>query len=209
MNNSIDELNIKLPASSKLDIDNQTLIEKIIDESDSKEVKDLVNQFNLNHTKKQIVRSAIFDQLLDHITDQMQERITQRGDQFSNKDLLDYLNTINASIEKTQKQISDVDAIPVIQVNQQNNINIAGADILDRESRERVTSVIEALMSKINSPDFIQTNLSEELDSGEIAVYNNDNKPENIENNSSTDKIVEETDSTLDNLFNSEEDDNI
>ena len=209
MNNSIDELNIKLPASSKLDIDNQTLIEKIIDESDSKEVKDLVNQFNLNHTKKQIVRSAIFDQLLDHITDQMQERITQRGDQFSNKDLLDYLNTINASIEKTQKQISDVDAIPVIQVNQQNNINIAGADILDRESRERVTSVIEALMSKINSPDFIQNNLSEEVDSGEIAVYNNDNKPENIENNSSTDKIVEETDSTLDNLFNSEEDDNI
>ena len=61
MNNSIDELNIKLPTSSKLDIDNQTLIEKIIDESDSKEVKDLVNQFNLNHTKKQIVRSAIFD----------------------------------------------------------------------------------------------------------------------------------------------------
>lgn len=209
MNNSIDELNIKLPASSKLDIDNQTLIEKIIDESDSKEVKDLVNQFNLNHTKKQIVRSAIFDQLLDHITDQMQERITQRGDQFSNKDLLDYLNTINASIEKTQKQISDVDAIPVIQVNQQNNINIAGADILDRESRERVTNVIEALMSKINSPDFIQNNLSEEVDSGEIAVYNNDNKTEIIENNSSTDEIVEETDSTLDNLFNSEEDDNI
>lgn len=209
MNNSIDELNIKLPASSKLDIDNQTLIEKIIDESDSKEVKDLVNQFNLNHTKKQIVRSAIFDQLLDHITDQMQERITQRGDQFSNKDLLDYLNTINASIEKTQKQISDVDAIPVIQVNQQNNINIAGADILDRESRERVTNVIEALMSKINSPDFIQNNLSEEVDSGEIAVYNNDTKTENIENNSSTDEIVGETDSTLDNLFNSEEDDNI
>lgn len=209
MNNSIDELNIKLPANSKLDIDNQTLIEKIIDESDSKEVKDLVNQFNLNHTKKQIVRSAIFDQLLDHITDQMQERITQRGDQFSNKDLLDYLNTINASIEKTQKQISDVDAIPVIQVNQQNNINIAGADILDRESRERVTSVIEALMSKINSPDFIQNNLSEEVDSGEIAVYNNDTKTENIENNSSTDEIVGETDSTLDNLFNSEEDDNI
>ena len=209
MNNSIDELNIKLPTSSKLDIDNQTLKEKILDESDSKEVKDLVNQFNLNHTKKQIVRSAIFDQLLDHITDQMQERITQRGDQFSNKDLLDYLNTINASIEKTQKQISDVDAIPVIQVNQQNNINIAGADILDRESRERVTNVIEALMSKINSPDFIQNNLPEKLDSGEISVYNNDNKTENIENNSSNDDSVEEIDSTLDNLFSSEEDDTI
>ena len=64
-------------------------------------------------------------------------------------------------------------------------------------------------MSKINSPDFIQNNLSEEVDSGEIAVYNNDTKTENIENNSSTDEIVGETDSTLDNLFNSEEDDNI
>lgn len=63
-------------------------------------------------------------------------------------------------------------------------------------------------MSKINSPDFIQNNLSEEVNSGEIAVYNNDNKTENIESSSFTDEIIEETDSTLDNLFNSEEDDN-
>ena len=64
-------------------------------------------------------------------------------------------------------------------------------------------------MTKINSPDFIQNNLSEEINSGEIAVYNNDNKTENIENNSSTDESIEGFDLNLDNLFNSEEDDHI
>ena len=90
-------------AVSDLDKQTNSLVAQIVDETDSKEIKDLLQQFNLNHTKKQIVRSAVFDQLMDHITDQMQERILKRGDQFSNKDLLDYLNTINASIDSRQR----------------------------------------------------------------------------------------------------------
>ena len=86
---------------------------------------------------------------MDHITDQMQERILKRGDQFSNKDLLDYLNTINASIDKTQKQIQEVDAIPIIQVNQQTN-NILVTDSLDRESRERIANAIQLIKQKLN-----------------------------------------------------------
>lgn len=101
----------------------------------------------------------------------MQERITKRGDQFSNKDLLDYLNTINASIDKTQKQIQEVDAIPVIQVTQQTN-NILFADSLDRESRERITNAIQLFKQQLKEK--VENN-SEIVDiSNSDDVYNND-----------------------------------
>ena len=90
-----------------------------------------------------------YDDLLDHITNQMTQRIVQRGDQFSNKDLLDYANSITSSLEKAQKQIKGVDEIPMIQINQQNNTIIA--DSLDAESQQRVELAIKSILEKLNS----------------------------------------------------------
>ena len=194
-------------SSQTLDDKNQKLVRRIVEEDDSREIKDLLQQFNLNHTKKQVVRSAIFDQLLDQITDQMQERLIKRGDQFSNKDLLDYMNTINASVDKTQKQMQEVDAIPVIQVNQQTN-NIVVGPQLDRESRERVTGAIEMLMKRLEENKF------ESVEIPEVSIVYNSDEDENLSDSSSNDinndeEIGEKVDS-LDNLFNSEiEDDNL
>ena len=90
-----------------------------------------------------------YDDLLDHITNQMTQRIVQRGDQFSNKDLLDYANSITSTLEKAQKQITGVDEIPMIQINQQNNTIIA--DSLDAESQQRVELAIKSILEKLNS----------------------------------------------------------
>lgn len=194
-------------SSQTLDDKNQKLVRRIVEEEDSREIKDLLQQFNLNHTKKQVVRSAIFDQLLDQITDQMQERLIKRGDQFSNKDLLDYMNTINASVDKTQKQMQEVDAIPVIQVNQQTN-NIVVGPQLDRESRERVTSAIEMLMKRL------EENKIESVEIPEATIVYNNDEDENLSDSSSNDinnngGSSEEVGS-LDDLFNSDvEDDNL
>lgn len=194
-------------SSQTLDDKNQKLVRKIVEEEDSREIKDLLQQFNLNHTKKQVVRSAIFDQLLDQITDQMQERLIKRGDQFSNKDLLDYMNTINASVDKTQKQMQEVDAIPVIQVNQQTN-NIVVGPQLDRESRERVTSAIEMLMKRL------EENKIESVEIPEATIVYNNDEDENLSDSSSNDINnnggIGEEDNSLDDLFNSDvEDDNL
>ena len=194
-------------SSQTLDDKNQKLVRKIVEEEDSREIKDLLQQFNLNHTKKQVVRSAIFDQLLDQITDQMQERLIKRGDQFSNKDLLDYMNTINASVDKTQKQMQEVDAIPVIQVNQQTN-NIVVGPQLDRESRERVTSAIEMLMKRL------EENKLESVEIPEATIVYNNDEDENLSDSSSSginnNGGIGEEDNSLDDLFNSDvEDDNL
>lgn len=125
----------------------------------------------------------------------MQERITKRGDQFSNKDLLDYLNTINASIDKTQKQIQEVDAIPVIQVTQQTN-NILFADSLDRESRERITNAIQLFKQQLQQKEETNSEITD-ISISDTVYVNDSTSIHNIEEDI-------ETDTSLDNLFEEE-----
>ena len=142
-----------------LDSKNDIIISQIIEQEDSKQVTDLVNLFNLNHMKKQLLRTLTYDQLLDHIMNQMEDRVTKRADQFSNKDLLDYMNVMGAAMDKAQKQFGDVQAIPQIQINQQNNIvnvnNNDASDNLDRESRRKVMDAVSSILNKLknNSQD--------------------------------------------------------
>lgn len=113
----------------------------------------------------------------------MEERVTKRADQFSNKDLLDYMNAMGAAMEKAQKQLGDINATPPIQINQQNNIvNINNeADELDRESRKRVMDAVSSILAKLN------TNTIEPIDSEENLVYvDNSDESETEEADSDT-----------------------
>lgn len=166
-----------------LDEKNSALINQIVDQDDAQQITDLVNLFNLNHMKKQMIRSATYNQLLDHIMGQMEERVTKRADQFSNKDLLDYMNAMGAAMEKAQKQLGDINATPPIQINQQNNIvNINNeADDLDRESRKRVMDAVSSILARLN------TNTMEPVDSEENLVYvDNSDESETEEADSDT-----------------------
>ena len=134
---------------TKNELDQRTLdiAEQLVAENDMSKVKDLTQLFNAAHMKKQVLRAITYNNLLDHITNQIQDRIIQRGDQFSNKDLLDYANSVTTSLEKAQKQISGIDDMPIIQFNQQNNTVVV--DTLDGESQQRVENVVKAILKKI------------------------------------------------------------
>ena len=123
------------------------IAQQLVVENDISKVKDLTQLFNAAHIKKQVLRSIAYDDLLDHIQNQMTERIIQRGDQFSNKDLLDYANSVTTHLEKAQKQILGVDEIPIIQFNQQNNTIIT--ETLDSESQQRVEDAIKAILKRV------------------------------------------------------------
>ena len=123
------------------------IAQQLIVENDMSKVKDLTQLFNAAHIKKQVLRSIAYDDLLDHIQNQMAERIIQRGDQFSNKDLLDYANSVTTHLEKAQKQILGVDEIPIIQFNQQNNTIIT--ETLDSESQQRVEDAIKSILKRV------------------------------------------------------------
>jgi hypothetical protein len=78
----------------------------------------------------------------------MEERLTKRADQFSNKDLLDYMDKMTGALEKAQKQVQDVDPTPAIQINQQ-NINLGEAG-LSRESRQNVMDAVASILKRLN-----------------------------------------------------------
>ena len=80
----------------------------------------------------------------------MQLRVTKRADQFSNKDLLDYVNVITNAAEKAQKQIVGIDAIPMIQVNTQNN-TVVVSEQFDKESRQRILAAAGSILEKLKA----------------------------------------------------------
>lgn len=139
-------------ASKNLMSDTEQLAVDIITENSPEKMTDLVALFNLAHAKKAVLRTLSYDKLMDSVTEQMTERITKRADQFSHKDLLDYLNTTSAAMEKAQKVFTTVDTAPVIQLNQQNNTVIVN-DGLSRESKQKVTDAVKSILEKLKNID--------------------------------------------------------
>lgn len=136
------------------------LVENIMDEQDPNRTKDLVELFNWNMSKKNVLRLQKLNNLYDSITDQMVERVDKRADQFSNSDLLDYVKTIQGAIDINTKNLSQVQEPPLIvhQTNTQINVNVA--DSFDRDAKERILAAVQATLKQAASvkdePDNIE-----------------------------------------------------
>lgn len=133
-----------------LDASTNELAQKIIDENDLTTVQNLTHLFNLNQAKKNVLRVIKMSSLLDKITDQISERVERRPGEFSNNDLLNYMNVVQASIDRANKSLNLVDETPAIQLNQV-NINVNEDDVLSKDSRDKVTDAIKSIMSKLNN----------------------------------------------------------
>lgn len=132
-----------------LDNSSKDLATQIIAENDLKKVQDLTHLFNLNQAKKNVLRVIKMNSLLDKISDQMIERVEKTPDNFSNNDLLNYMQVTQSAIDRANKSLNLVDETPAIQLNQV-NINV-NDDVLSRDSRERVTDAIKSIMERLNS----------------------------------------------------------
>ena len=134
-----------------------TLEEKLLTETDIDELQDIINIFNLNMQKKNILRSSKLADLQDKVYMQMAERLDNKADEFSNQDLLSYFKTIQDTISKNDNTLDKIN-IPAIQI-QQNQLNVnVSSEELNRESRARV---LDAIQSILNSEDVIETTFTE------------------------------------------------
>lgn len=131
---------------SPLDARTRGLAQRILDEEDVAKVKDLTTLFNLNAQKRNVVRVMKMNELLDKVTDQVFERFEKTPDNFSNEDLLKYMQVTEGAIEKANKQLNLVDETPPIQYQQNNQVNVNIIDSCDRESRERIAAVISQVL---------------------------------------------------------------
>lgn len=128
-----------------LDKKSEELVTKIVDEEDSDKLKDLVSLFNVNQSKKNIVRADIYSRLLDRISLQMVERLDKKSGEFSNKDLLDYLVAVRTAIDKSDISPENIN-MPIIQNNTQVNVNIDGG--FNRESKEKIIDSVRAILER-------------------------------------------------------------
>ena len=139
----------------KLILQNKTdeLVNQILAEDDVNKVKDLTHLFNVACVKKDIIRVKTLDNLYDTVISKVAERFEKRPDEFSNSDLISYLQATQNALDKAKKSASSVDETPAIdqQQNNQVNINIGDSEKLTRESRDKVIDAIDAFLKRVKN----------------------------------------------------------
>lgn len=122
----------------------ENLTDELLATTDTDDTKRIVDMFNLHIKKKEIIRASKYSDLLDNIAEQIEKRVTQTPDQFSNKDLVDYVNTLQKAI--TTSTTATVDSLPVIQMTQNNAITVNSGEALDRTSIDKIKDVLKAIL---------------------------------------------------------------
>ena len=139
-----------------LSLDDKELRDKLLQSKDPTEINDIVQLFNMNLKKKELIRADIYSELQDKVTDQIGKRIEKNSDTFSNKDLLDYMNSIQSILNKQGNQENNT--IPTIAI--QNNLTINQSEELSKDSRDRIKDVIQAILKQQNQ--IIENNVTNE-----------------------------------------------
>ena len=148
-----DEKNEDIVVSSPIDQKLTGLVDTIMNEEDPNKTKDLVELFNWNMSKKNILRLQKLNNLYDSITDQMVERVDKRADQFSNSDLLDYVKTIQGAIDINTKNLSQVQEPPMIVQQHNTQINVNMVDSFDRDAKDRILAAVQATLQAAQNKD--------------------------------------------------------
>ena len=147
-----------------LDSRTQKIAQEILDTEDIDKIKDLTNLFNLNTKKRNVMRVLKMTQLLDSVTDKVIERFEKPPDNFSNEDLLKYMQVTENAIDKANKNLDMVEETPAIQFQQNNQVNINIDRGLNRDSRAKVTEAVEAILKKLqNNEQVIEVENIEEI----------------------------------------------
>ena len=126
------------------------LEDRLLNETDLNELNRIIEIFNLNIKRKDIVRANKLSDLQDLISNQIQKRVEARPDEFSNADLLNYFKVLQETLNKSNTSV-DVTKVPSIQINQQNNVNvdIDGGSKLTKDSRDRVMDAVQSIIGKL------------------------------------------------------------
>ena len=124
------------------------LVQKILQEDDVDNLKDLTRQFNVFQAKRQVLRVNTLNDVQDALVQQMLDRLEQQPHNFDNKDIALWVKTVQSAMESSKKGIEEVDAIPTIVHQNNTQINVNVEDTLSRESREKILSVLDKILGE-------------------------------------------------------------
>ena len=124
------------------------LADLIVSANTQEDFDELVSLFNFNQRKKNIIRTAKLDDLMDNITDRMLTHL-QSG-MVASELLPTYLVAAMKARDKSSKIASDISDVPTIVKNTQVNVTVQGEE-LDRDSRDRVADAVRKIMANSNT----------------------------------------------------------
>lgn len=138
----------------------KTLDDILLEETDPTELERIINMFNLNLKKKNIIRASKLSAVQDGVVAQMAKRVDLIPDAFSHKDLLDYHKSIQDTLTKNSNAMEDID-IPKIQINQQ--LNIDNNEInFNVASRKKIIDVVNSMLEA--DPTLKEASIDEDKD---------------------------------------------
>ncbi len=154
-------------AHATLSAESQRLVSELTFERDRQKMQAIEQQFNDIQRKKQLARVSKLSDVQDMLTDQFFQRISQRPDEISNKEMLDGMKVVQDLMEKNLKQAETIEEIPqLIQINQ-TEVNVGNN--LNRDSREKVKNAVLDILNSINKAqstptdtDIIEADFTEE-----------------------------------------------
>ena len=129
-----------------LDEQTEDIAHQILEEQNVDKIKDLTTLFNLNSQKRNVVRIMKMNKLLDNVTDEIVTRFENKPGNFSNEDLIKYMQVTESSIDKATKNLNLVEEAPPIHYQQNNQVNINIVDTLDRDSKDRVLEYVNSIL---------------------------------------------------------------
>lgn len=148
------ELSLTMPS--------EDLEEKILISEDPDELMDMIDIFNLNLKKRNIIRNNKLNDIQDRVVDKMLQKIEEEPWEFSNDDLVKFYKVTQDTLSKSQNTI-DKESLPTIQVNQQINVS---APEFNRESRAKILSAVHDILANVDSQSILE----------EIEEANDDNE---------------------------------
>ena len=125
----------------------EQLEKDILSSDDPNELSDIIDLFNLNLQKRNIIRNKKLNDIQDEVVNRMLTKIQEEPWEFSNEDLVKFHKVIQDSLSKSNTSVDET-KIPAIQVNQQINIS---APEFDRDSRSRILSAVHEVLNSVDS----------------------------------------------------------
>lgn len=126
---------------------------QLLNASTKKELEDIVAVFNLDIAKKNLLRSAVYSDMVDKIIDEMSKRVEKTPGQFSNKELLEYMGTLQAQLSKNTLENKELPNIAI----QQNIVNVnSPLSSFDKESKDKMREVLKSILAATKQGDIIE-----------------------------------------------------
>ena len=139
-----DEILTKTTADLKTNTED--VVSQLVQSNEADEIKRLTQLFNVNQMKKDAIRTVKLNDMLDKLDTKILDRIENSADDMSNRDLIDYVNTVQQSISKSAQNVANINQTPLIQFNQQNNVVNVGQGQFTRESRGKIIDIVQQLL---------------------------------------------------------------